>query len=117
MLHKIRVLFLFLLFFQTVKYKALGCFKQGNPPAVPEELKNFKGIFKPSQAKKLIEACAKLAKAKGYTHFGIGENQLTCFSGPNVGNTYKNGGAAPQKKCSKKGFGKKGAVGVYKLIE
>ena len=94
--------------------KKLGCFVQGKPPAVPEELQNFKGTFTPKQAKKVEQACAKLAKDKGYTHFGIGGNKLTCFSGPDVANTYKDGGAAPKKKC-KKGLGNKGAVAVYEL--
>ena len=92
----------------------MGCFKQGDPKAVPEQLQDFARKYKAKQASKVINACAKLTKAKGYTHFGIGENQLTCFSGPDVAKTYQNGGAA-KKKCTRSGLGKKDAVFVYKL--
>lgn len=104
-----------LLSIPKIKVEQLGCYLQGNPKALPEQLKDFKGTFKPSQASKLLNACAKLAKDKGYTHFGLGENQLTCFSGPDAAKTYENGGKAKKKKCTGSGQGKAGAVFVYKL--
>ena len=93
----------------------MGCFKQGDPKAVPELLQDFAGKYKAKYASKVIDACVELTKAKGYTHFGIGENLLTCFSGPDVAKTYQNSGAASKKKCTRSGLGKKGAVVVYKL--
>ena len=98
-----------------IKVEELGCYNQGDPKALPEVLKDFEGTFKPKQASKLLNACAKLAKASGYTHFGLGENQLTCFSGPDAANTYNTGGVAGNEKCTKSGQGKAGAVYVYKL--
>ena len=110
-----KTLFGFHLFLLEIKVEKLGCYNQGDPKALPEVLKDFEGTFKPKQASKVLNACAKLAKAKGYTHFGLGENQLTCFSGPDAANTYDDGGKAKKKKCTKSGQGKAGAVYVYKL--
>ena len=96
-----------------------GCFKEGKPLSVPKLLENFKGTFKPIQAGKITQACAKLAQAKGWDHFAIGGKEgLSCYSGPNAAQTYDDAGKG-KTNCGNQTFklGKKGDIAVYKIIE
>ena len=101
--------FLLLVDVLSTELDFLGCFLKTQSVQI---LKDFKGAYKPNKKDKLLQACAELAKDSGFTHFGVGENQLTCFGGELAD---LKGDAAPKKKCGKKGLGNKGALGLYQI--
>ncbi len=82
-------------------YKDIGCFadKSGSIRPLPEMLFSDESKRKSDSWEEflpdLICSCAKAAKEKKYTHFGI-QNYAECWSGVSAKDTYDMDGASSQ---------------------
>lgn len=94
-------------------YESLGCYRASakkKPKPLRTRYINFRNQ-KNKQKEITINQCARVAMAKGYTHFAV-QNTAECWSDVNAKDTYDDLGSSD--KC-KDGVGLKGANMVYHL--
>lgn len=101
---------------KTPAYKALGCFQDSYPHAVPVYLGSMRNKIKWTNMKATVDACARLVKHRNPTYkvFGVkfyGE----CWSGPKAFETYDKYGSSISKNCYA-GVGTHYTYYVYKYI-
>ena len=92
---------MFFYFLGDIPYKDIGCYadKAGSIRPLPEMLFSDEAKRKSDSWEEflpdLICSCAKAAKEKTYSYFGI-QNLAECWSGPNSQDTYAMDGASNQ---------------------
>lgn len=102
---------------KTPPYRALGCYRDQYPHAVPVYLGSMRSKIKWTNMKTTVDACARLVKHRNPTYkvFGVkfyGE----CWSGPYALQTYDRYGSVSSTKDCYSGVGTHYTYYVYEFL-
>lgn len=108
----------FQLDFASGEWKAVGCYVNSAPPALPKPFDQ--NVSSVSGVVAMFEYCKDKAETHGYKTFGVDDK--ACWSGDNAGETYDDFGKSDKCSVSKEtgnGAGKdiNGDIFVYQLSE
>ncbi|XP_031559181.1 A disintegrin and metalloproteinase with thrombospondin motifs 18-like isoform X2 [Actinia tenebrosa] len=101
----------------TPRYRALGCYRDGRPHAVPVYLGSMRSKIIWTNLKPTVDACARLVKQRNPTYQAFGVKFYgECWSGPNVLKTYKEYGKGEGRENCYRGVGTHYTYYVYEFI-